>query len=213
MTLEQKIRDVLARLSTLSEAPAGNLEAQIARSAPESAKPGGATLRLRSDRPPPKARSLFDWYQWQFSHNAADRARLLSLYLLAEREYLERTDREAREETAQKGSILAYSQDGAAVESIAAMRVIEWYEGVQARDVATVEDATESWVRKVRSHHGRNSDDGRPRSEFLSWDEDRRIREVASLHARGMGQKKAADRLGIAKSTLQRYWPAGLVAA
>ncbi|HSC21008.1 MAG TPA: hypothetical protein VLC07_04705, partial [Solirubrobacterales bacterium] len=112
MNLEQKITDVLARLSTLSEAPAGNLEAQIARSAPEASVPGGATLReVRDDSH--RSRSLFDWYREQFTRHADNPQRLLSLYLAAEREYLRRTDPTIHRQTAEKGSILAYSEDGA----------------------------------------------------------------------------------------------------
>lgn len=208
MTLEHRIRDVLGRLQTLSEAPAGNLEAHISRSAPESASPTGATLRAALSDRELRERSLYDWYVLQFERHPDDSARRLSLYLLAERDYLERTDREIREATVQKGSITAYSEDGAAVEGIHAMRVIEWYEGVHPRDVATAEGQTEAWVRKVRSHHRRDSQTGRPRSEFLDWDEGRRHREVAALHARGMSQQKAADKLGVSKRTMHRYWPA-----
>jgi hypothetical protein len=211
LTLEQKICDVLARLSTLSEAPAGNLEAQIARSSPDSAAPGEATIRYLSDRQR-RDRSIHDWYRTQFERHAGSPRRLLSLYLLAEREYLERTDRQASEQTAQKGSILAFSQDGTAVEGIAAKRVIEWYEGVDALDVALVEDQTEMWVRKVRKQHDRRPDDGRARAEFLDWDDDRRHREVAALAA-NHGQKIAADKLRISKRLVQQYWPAQPVAA
>jgi hypothetical protein len=205
LTLEEEIRDVLAKLSTLSEAPAGNLEAQIARSSPDSAAPEGTTIRHLSDRHL-RDRSIHDWYRTQFERHANNPRRLLSLCLLAKREYLERTDRAASEQTAQKGSILAYSQDGSAVEGIAAKRVIEWYEGVDALDVAIVEDQTEMWVRKVRKQHDRRADDGRARAEFLDWDEDRRRREVAALAA-NHGQKVTADKLRVSKRLVQRYWP------
>jgi hypothetical protein len=205
LTLEQKIRDVLARLSTLSEAPAGDLEEQIAHSSPVSAAPGDATLRDLSERAL-RDRSLHDWYRDQFALNASDAERLLSLYLAAEREYFRRTIPELHRRTAEKGSILAYSQDGAAVESIAAKQMIEEFEGVHALDVAIIEGKTEAWVIKVRKQHDRRPDDGRPRAEFLDWDDDRRRREVAALAA-NHGQKVAADKLRISKRTLQRYWP------
>lgn len=206
MTIEQKIADVLAKLSTLSEAPAGNLEAQIARSAPESSAPMGATESELSDRSL-RDRSLYDWYRLQFERHAGNSQRLLSLCLLGEREYLERVNRIAHEQTAEKGSIIAYSQDGAAVEAIHALRVIEWYEGVAAIDVAVAEGETEVWVRKIRTQQGRYPGDGRKRPEFLDLDEDERRRKVASLVARGMGAQKIAHRLGVSKHTVQRYWP------
>ena len=82
-----------------------------------------------------------------------------------------------------------------------------------AVEVAVHEYASEAWVKKARRMHGRQPHDGRPRAEFLDWDEDRRHREVASLQLRGLGQKKAADRLGVSKDTVQRYWPALAAAA
>lgn len=50
MSLEQKVRGVLAQLSTLSEASA-SLEPRASQSAPESSIPAGVSLR---DRPPSK---------------------------------------------------------------------------------------------------------------------------------------------------------------
>lgn len=205
--LEGRIADVLARLSTLSEAPSGNLEAHISRSAPEATIPTGATTRHDSFRPPPKERSLYDWYRWQFDRHADQPSRLLSLYLLAEREYLLRTCREIAEEAAQRGSIAAYSEDGALVESVRAKLVIEWYEDVHPRDVATAEGATEAWVRKVRRQAKLNPDDGRPRPAFLDWPEEERRRKVAACKIEGLGQELTAQRLGVSKRTVQTYWP------
>lgn len=235
MTLEERIADVLARLSVLPEAPAGGAIARVApedlprdarperdrgfnRPSPkphhESSIPSGVSLRERDpNQPPPKERSLYDWYRWMFERHATEGGRLLSLYLLAEREYLERVDRDACEEKAQKGSITAYSEEGYFVEGVHALRVIEWYEGVHPRDVATAEGQTESWVRKIRRLHERNPEDGRARAGFLDLDEEGRRAAVAKLAARGMSRQKAADRLGIGKTTATRYWPAEELAA
>jgi hypothetical protein len=46
-----------------------------------------------------------------------------------------------------------------------------------------------------------------PRSRILNRSDDDRRREVIKLYNRSLGQKKAAGRLGVAKSTIQRYWP------
>lgn len=211
MTLEQKIRDVLGRLEALSEAPAGNLEAHIGRSAPDSAVPGGVTLRVLGDERE-RSRSLHDWYRTQFERAVGNPSRLLSLYLAAEREYLRRVDPTIHNQTAEKGSILAYSQDGATVESLAGEQMIQEFEGVHALDVAVIEGKTEAWVRKVREQHGRNPEDGRPRSTFLDLSEEDRCRKVAALANRGLSQRKAAKRLGVGKTTIVRYWPEPIAA-
>lgn len=95
MTLEQKIRDVLARLSTLSEANASNLEPRTSHGKSSSRAPAGVSSRIAPtdpDRPPPKERSLFDWYSWMFDHtDPGDVDRLLKLWLQAERDYYSRT--------------------------------------------------------------------------------------------------------------------------
>ena len=93
MTLEEKIRDVLARLSTLSEAKASNLEPRTSHGASDSRAPAGVAERRRiqptdPDRPPPKERSLYDWYRWKFDHtDPEDQDQLLRLWLGAERDY------------------------------------------------------------------------------------------------------------------------------
>jgi hypothetical protein len=207
MTLHEKIRDVLARLETLSEAGAGNLEAQISKSAPESSPPAGGLIDTDRSAGTIRDRSLHDWYRTQFANHAENPERLLSLYLAAEREYLRRTVPDLHRRTAEKGSILAYSQDGAAVEGIAALQVIEEFEGVHALDVAIIEGKTEAWVIKVRRQHGRDPQDGRLRSPFHGWDEDRRRQEVASLARDDLGAKAIGKRLGVDKNTIKRYLP------
>jgi hypothetical protein len=212
MTLDDKIRDLLGRLSTLSEAPAGNLEAQISRSAPESSAPSGAEEFPRSNDDV-RDRSLFDWYRTSFERNADNPERLLSLYLAGEREYLRRSDPRVHDRTVERGSIVALSESGSVVEEVAAIQVIKEFEGVHALDVAIVEGKTEAWVRKVRRQHGRDPEDGRPRPEFLDYDEDRRREAVAEQVAKGRGKKAAAKALGVNPDTVRRYWPEEAVAA
>ncbi len=217
MNLEQKINDLLGRLAVISEAPSGNLEAQLSRSAPESSEPSGI-LRTR-DTDSLRGRSLFEWYREEFAKRITEPDRLLSLYLAGEREYLRRTDPRIHEATAEKGSILAYSEDGAAVESIAAEHVIKEFEGVHALDVAIIEGKTEAWVLKVRRMHGRNPHDGRPLAEFREWDDEERRRQIhlylVEVRSRGeeAGAKRIANHFGVAKQTIQRYLDSPAVAA
>ena len=205
--LEDKVSDVLARLATLTEAPAGNVEAQIARSAPESSLPQGSTLRLDPDRPPPKDRSLHDWYLWHFVRHAGDPDRLDSLRILAEREYKRRTQSTEHQKTLHSGAWLHLHRKGDKVEDEEADRVVDWYEGVHARDVAVIEDITESWVRKIRLQRNRYPDDGRPRPEFYDWPEKRRRATIARLAGELPSKQAVADHLGVDRMTVSRYWP------
>lgn len=218
MTLEDKIRDLLARLSTLSEASASTLEPRTSHGSSSSKVPKGVAekrnlhMAVDPDRPPPKDRSLHDWYHWHFVRNADRPDRLLTYWLLGERDYHTRCFPDEHRTALRSGAIHGDDIDGALAEQAAINRIVEHYEGVPAVEVAVFEYTTEEWVKKARRQLGREPQDGRPRPAFLDWSEDDRHKEVAKL-ARSMGQRKAAIRLGIAKSTLQRYWPAEPVAA
>lgn len=98
-------------------------------------------------------------------------------------------------------------------EDESAARVVEWYEGVPVLEVAILEYCSPGWVEKARRRLGRKPEDGRPISPFLRADEDERHRMVAQHAARGWGAKKIADRLGVAKGTVQRYMPEREMAA
>jgi hypothetical protein len=218
VNLEQKINDLLGRLAIISEAPAGNLEAQLSRSAPESSEPSGA-LSLAHHTDAKRGLSLFEWYRDEFAKRIAEPDRLLSLYLAGEREYLRRTDPRIHAATAEKGSIVAYSEDGATVEGIAAEHVIKEFEGVHALDVAIIEGKTEAWVLKVRRLHGRNPHDGRALAEFREWDDEERRRQIelylVEVRSRGQqaGAKRIANHFGVSKQTIQRYLDSPAVAA
>jgi hypothetical protein len=91
MTLEQKIRDVLGRLSTLSEANASNLEPRTSHGKASSKVPAGVPDRVTPTdphRPPPKERSLYDWYRWQFARvDPGDVDQINKLLFFAERDF------------------------------------------------------------------------------------------------------------------------------
>jgi len=214
MTLDARISDVLGRLALLADGATSNLDPdRTHHGAPESSIPAGVELRS-SEKPPDKRRcSLFQWYGWHFDRTE-DPERRASLYLLAEMDYREFRFRVARRVELRSGELVENDRaDGGAAERAATERVIDWYESVPALTVAVLEDQREEWVRKARRMHGRNPDDGRPRAEWFGWDEDERRRQVAKLFNRDMGQKTAADRLGVSKRTVQKYWPRELAAA
>lgn len=217
MTLDDKIRDVLARLSMLADGDTQNLDAETAEldhhGKADSKPPPGVELRS-SDQPPSKERrSLYEWYSWHFDRTE-DPDRRLSLYLLAEIDYQDFRFRADWRTELRKGELDDRdATDGGAAERAAAERVIDWYEGKPALLVAMLERTTEAWVKKARRQHDRNPVDGRPIPEFLQWDDDRRRREVAAQVAKGRGKKAAAKALGVNPDTVRRYWPEEAVAA
>jgi hypothetical protein len=236
MTLEDRIRDILARLSVLTEAPSAGTLAAVAPPASlpkeqrvesdrkaktpkrhhESAIPAGVDLHDRDpDRAPPKDRSLFDHYAWHFARIDADAEpiRATMTLLLAERDYTAVVFPDHHREALRSGALLGDNAEGKVAEEVAVRRIVEEYKGVPALEVAIFEYTTEEWVRKARKLMGCEPDNGHPRPPFLDWDDETREREVRKLYNRGLGQKKAAARLEVAKSTIQRYWPEPAAAA
>lgn len=99
MKVEDRIRDVLARLLTLSETSAASLQPRTTKSAASSRVPRGVaeTRNLSTpsdrDRPPSKEQSLHDWWHWRFTKAIEDgesEFELFRLVLLAERDYAAR---------------------------------------------------------------------------------------------------------------------------
>lgn len=230
VSLDEQIRDVLARLSTLTEAPAaGTLvstappatlpkeqrrESDCKAKAPkrhhESGIPVGVSLVDRDpDRPPSKDRSLFDYYAWQFARLDLETQPLRAhlMILLANRDYTARLYPDSHREALRSGALLGDNAEGDIAEEAAIRRVVAEYLGFSALEVAVLEYTTEEWVKKARRILKCDVDTGRPRPAFLDWSEEDRCKEVAKLYRRGLGQKKVADRLGVVKSTVQRYWP------
>lgn len=244
MTLQEQIREVLAKLSTLSEANASNLEPRTSGSKSLSRPPAGVSSKRAlaptdPDRPPPKERSLYDWFCWKFQHaDPADHEHLEKLVQLADVEYKARALHVPRRLALRSGKLDASEEDGAVelrprayfddserpnpskeTEDAAATRIVEWYEGWSAIEVAFAENTTEAWVLKARKQHKRNPDDGRPRPPFLDWDHEERQRQVDLLRGRArsegreIGAKTIAQHFGVDKNTVKRYLERPPVAA
>jgi|GEM_PF-2489201 len=212
MNLDDRIRNVLAELSTLSEAPTANLDPDRHHGAPDSSIPAGVSLRNDPTKPPPKERSLYDWYRWQFA-NARDEEHRARLCTLAEFELAERRSFDPDRMDLRRGALTDNDvRDGGTAERAHAKRIVDWYEGTPSIVVAFIEKQTESWVRKARRQHKRDPDTGRQRPAFLDWEDDERRRQIDLLiarewneHRREIGAKAIADHFGVAKNTIRRY--------
>jgi hypothetical protein len=217
VTLEDRVRDVLSRLALLAEGATVNLDPdRTSHGAPESKVPNGVSLRS-SDKPPDKRKvSLHEWHSWHFAKAQAEdnREKIASLILVAEMDYNEFRFRVAKRVDLRSGELVENDpQDPGASERANAARVADWYEGVPVLVVAILEEQTEGWVKKARRQNDRDSVSGRPRAEFLGWDEERRRLEVKRLAAQDKGAKAIAARLGVDKNTVKRYMPVEAAAA
>ncbi len=245
--LEREIRDLLARLSMLSEAKASALEPRTSHGkSPSKPPPGVAEERpviSRVDCCPPEGRSLYDWFVWQLEHVPPDDTEKLEKLVRVGRVKHELRVVHAPKRTLLRAGTLdnpdsprerqeagvawpspiplvgrAYGDDTDRVapaqetEDAAAERVVEWYEGISALEVAVIENTTEVWVRKARKALGRNPDDGRVRAPFLEWDDAERRRQIGLLRARErmatgreLGAKALARHFGVDKNTIKPY--------
>jgi DNA-binding CsgD family transcriptional regulator len=209
VTLDDRVRDVLGRLQMLAEGSTSNLDPnKISRTHAESKAPVGATFDS-SDRPPEKAHcTLYEWYLWHFADAEGDDHRIASLILVAEMDYRDFRFHVAKRVELRSGELTDNDRaDGGKAEEKHQKRVVDWYEGVPVLVVALLEEQRVEWVKKARRLHARNAEDGRPRPEFLAWDDDRRRREITALASNDMGAKRIADKLGVSKQTVQRYLP------
>jgi len=206
--LEQMIREVLGKLQMLGDGSTANLDA-------DKVTTHGASSGIPKRGP----MSLYEYYKAEFEAHADDPRQLRVLVMLAWDDYEDFRFKADHRIELRRGELLDNDpRDGGKAEEAQAKRIVEWYEGKDPLYVAFTESrsgakVTEGWVKKARRMHGRNEHDGRPRSSFLDMDEEDRTRKVASLANRGMSQQKAADRLGVGKSTVQRYWPEQSLAA
>jgi hypothetical protein len=175
VTLEQKIRDVLARLSTLSEANASNFEPRTSHGKSSSKVPAGVS-EAPSDpnRPPPKDRSLYDWYRWQFERADLDDVdHVKKLLFLAERDFNAR------------------SRQGPTVPTLAERRVAVRSGQHLDQDIDAAPASTPSWPAPLPNQRQGN-DGGRPGDPNLGEEAEREAaQQVVDLYE-GVRAEEAA---------------------
>lgn len=200
---------VLGKLKMLADGATLNLDPNRVH--------GGAT----KSKPPSRGRgmSLYEFYRAEFERYADDENMTRTLWMLACDDYEDFRFRSDYRVEVRRGEVLENDPaDPGAADRAQAQRIIDWYEGKPPLYVAMRESrmgalVTEAWVCKKRRDHGRNPEDGRPQAPFLDLDDDARRAEVAKHVAPGVSQQTVANRLGVGKTTVQRYWPAECLAA
>lgn len=191
-----RARSVFARLALISEAPTSSFVKTGSRPKASSTPPNGARLSdLRSDRPPPRDRSLYDFYLWHLLRAKTDYQRI-------------RIINEA--ETAYHRSRVRIPKPDLPPDNDAAMRqVVEDYEGLAPGEVARLlgsdDESLVPWIMKARRTHGRKATDGRPRRPWEKWSLRERQEEIGRMRESGLTQNEIAGELEISVRTVQRY--------
>lgn len=148
--------------------------------------------------PPPRVDSPFHHHLRRFQRAPNDKA-LAARVKHAETEC----------DTHQGCNPVPRGKDGPENDTEAQERVIAWYEGVSAEEVAEQEGDYRlvGWVKKARRDNRRNESDGYPRRGWDGWDDETRKAEVGKLWNQGKRAEDAAQLLEISPRTLSKWWP------
>lgn len=193
--LERRIAAILTRLQLLSDGDSASIVAnETGHAKPDSSPPPGARPDLEPGKPPPKDRSLYEWYSWHFDRALNDDRRRLLCYL-AERDYA----RVVHKPPQPRG------KTGPEDERTGMKRIVEWYEGVDALEVAVLEGINVHHVYKARRVHRRRTHDGTHQSEWMTWDDNQRQLAVRNRLDAGHSQNRIARDLEVSRRTIQRY--------
>ena len=131
------------------------------------------------------------------------------LCYLAERDY-ERYRR--RPSDTKRGPISLRGKDGGDAEMEGMKRIVEWYEGLDALEVAILEECSLDHVRKARRVFRREESDGTERAGWKGWDDEFRWKVVTEYRQEGYKQFEVAGKLGVSERTIRKYWSAKSVA-
>jgi len=201
--LARRANRILTKLKMLDEAAGSAIaQAHISSGKAESSAPPEARPDSPSNQPPPKDRSLADWYAFHFDRcTTVLRAQLLCC--LAERDYYRYRGKDPRQKIAAKRQSVV--PDVAQDEKETIKRIIDWYEGFSSLEVAVYEGCHQGFVEKARRLHRRSEVDGRPRRGWDGWDDKTRQAKVLNLAAQGMKKRAIAERLDVSDRTIGRY--------
>jgi hypothetical protein len=157
---------VLAKLELLSEARAGTLGDVISRGASEASPPPDAWVDGRDGkRPPPKDRSLYAWYVFQFAHADEDWRRH-ALCFMAEKDYRERVHPLPEDRIAGRPD-----RDPEEERKL----ILDGCEGVSVVEVSFLWRVPPGWVRTIRERAGRRAEDGTERPTWFRMSEEEKL--------------------------------------
>lgn len=193
-------RQVLLKLQLISDARAGRpmrKDVTVIKGGAGSSPPADVNLERIPDSatPPPKERSLFAFYVWQFARldeevKAAQGADVGRAWMRVDL----MCSRAMRDYMLHRGD---YRRPMSDTDTANAGRVLAEYPGVSAEEVAVWEMCDPKWVRKIRRDAGL---DELGNERELS-DRDERIHTLAR---RGLSQRAIAVQIGVNASTVNR---------
>jgi hypothetical protein len=191
-----EMRELLLKMLTLSEQSAAPLERNHSANKPGHKAPPGYGRTTNRKGEPDEDWSLYEHYSYRFEHAESDlQERVIVLQArvaLRQREKgpepwkLEQAHRTETEE------IAILLKDG---------------EGIHAAELAATTGWPQSWIHTQRERNGREPEYGRVRPNWQALTGPERRTKAHRYCSEGYSCRKAARELGIAHTTLARYWP------
>lgn len=198
--LRHEIRDILAKMETLSEVGAS----PVGRSSKSSEKPDGPPgfIGLSEKHCPPEDRSLYEHFVWRFRHEvAANRSKKRLWFLLweAQKAYDVRAT-PTSPDNPRVALVLTRHDEKALIK-----HVLEDHEGEHAVQVAINLSLPEGWIKKIREDNSREPEHGYRRPKWRELDEQQKRGVVGQLRRRGLTQHQTAKWLGVHRNTVNTY--------
>jgi predicted Fe-S protein YdhL (DUF1289 family) len=200
--LARRANTILCKLKLLGEAKSSGRISAVGhqQKADASAPPETNLKNPDQNQPPPKDRSLYDWYLWHFSR-ARNEYKWRLLCYLAERDYERYVKRPP-----DRGPLTLRGKDGEEAEREGMKRIVEWYAGLDAQEVAILEECSAEHVKKARRVFRKQESDGREVPGWRGMSEEGRYEVITEYRLRGLKQFEVAGELGVSERTLRKYW-------
>lgn len=199
--LRLEVRNLFRELQLLAEAPAQNLEPSgpVSHGKASGSAPKGANPSRSSDDPMSKDVSLYEHWAFRIgmAANNDNQPELQRLLILARRDledYKHRPD-EDRVKIQQER-----------LESRDIELLLAHGEGIHAGVLAARHRWPIGWVRHVRERNGKEPDYGWERPDWKSMSEDERYAFIEKLQGEGLSQRECAERIGVSKTSISRFW-------
>lgn len=196
MNPETEIRDLLRAMSLLSEANTGSFDRPIKSGKPQTKPPPGYGKTTTPNGTPDENFSLYEHFSYRFDNAGSELQQRVIVcqarVALRERQKGPEPWRLEKAERTEAEEIDILIKDG---------------EGVHSAELAATTGWPQSWIHTQRERHGREPERGHPRPNWQALTSSERRSKAQRLCKEGYSCRKAARELGIAHTTLARYWP------
>jgi hypothetical protein len=194
--LAREMLQLLREMSLMSEVSAGSF-VPVHSGKPQSKPPPGFSERLRDPlRAPQVDFSLYEHFSWRWRKS--------------------RTDLQKRVIVCQARVAVRHRKDGPdpwiVDKAIRTEReeiglLIEMGVGVHSAELSADTGWPRSWIETQRERHGREPEYGNERPHWRALSVEERTEAAFRLFERNLSLRGAAKELGVAHTTLARYWP------